>query len=607
MMRVKIKTAIALGLLNLGRVLFYRLGVKLGFNSVKKITAKIEPGVFFNGRDSIRSPLIPNSQWLNQQCYFGWLIKASSEIPNWHQNVLTGVSVKAPMDPWWKISDFESELGDIKGVWEASRFDWVLGFSQQVALGDKSHLDTLNQWLNDWVIHNPPYFGVNWKCGQEAAIRVMHLAIAVIILDQTTKTSRTLLSFIKAHLARISPTISYAVAQNNNHGTSEAAALYIGGSWLLANGDKDGAKWFKQGQKWLKNRAICLIEDDGSFSQYSVTYHRVMLDTYSMVEVWRNSLSLKPLDEVVYTKLQLATHWLFNMTQFETGDAPNLGANDGARLLPLTGTDYRDFRPSVQLASVLFFKKSAYAQQGDWDFPLYWLNIVKPKLCIEESISLDMPKGGYAILRNQYAFVLLNYPKFRFRPSQCDALHLDFWLQGENILRDSGTYSYNAGQKYIDYYAGSQSHNTVQFDNHQQMPRLSRFLLGDWLKTRFKKDLRSYDSKVEFSVAYKDKFKCQHQRSIVLTNQSLVVADKVKGFNNKAILRWRLKPGDWLLKGQEFTEGNHIVSISSDVKMRIELVKGHESRYYYKENIIPVIEIEINQPGTITTEYVFKK
>jgi len=609
MIQVKIKTALALGITNLGRVLFYRLGVKLGLNPVKTITEGVESGVFFKEcSNELNVRLKPNTQWLDQQCYFGWQTKNSSETPNWHQSILTGTSVKDPKSPWWEIPDFDPDLGDIKGVWEASRFDWVLGFSQQVALGDKRHLDKLNIWLNDWLIHNPPYIGVNWKCGQEASVRVMHLAMATVILNQTTNTSKTLLSLIKAHLKRISPTISYAIAQDNNHGTSEAAALYIGGSWLLKNNDEDGNKWLKQGEKWLKNRAQNLIEDDGSFSQYSVTYHRLMLDTYSIVEVWRTDLELKPLDNIIYTKLQLATLWLFNMTQFETGDAPNLGANDGARLLPLTETDYRDFRPSIQLAATLFLKKSAYAQSGDWDLPLYWLKITKPEFSIEKPTSIDMPIGGYAILRNQYAFALLNYPKFKFRPSQCDVLHLDFWLRGENLLRDGGTFSYNAGQTYIDYYGGTQSHNTIQFDGHQQMPRLSRFLLGNWLKTRFKKPLKSNNTEVTFSAAYKDRFNCLHQRNITLTTQRLVVTDQVKGFNKNAILRWRLKPGNWLLQDQTISMGDHIISINSDVKFaRIALIEGQESRYYYQEQVIPIIEIEINQPGTITTEYIFKQ
>ena len=35
----------------------------------------------------------------------------------------------------------------------------------------------------------------------------------------------------------------------------------------------------------------------------------------------------------------------------------------------------------------------------------------------------------------------------------------------------------------MNYFSGIQSHNTVQFDEVNPMPRISRFLWGNWLKT----------------------------------------------------------------------------------------------------------------------------
>lgn len=47
---------------------------------------------------------------------------------------------------------------------------------------------------------------------------------------------------------------------------------------------------------------------------------------------------------------------------------------------------------------------------------------------------------------------MLRYPRFRFRPSQADALHLDLWLEGRNLLRDAGTYSYNTESAWLSYF-----------------------------------------------------------------------------------------------------------------------------------------------------------
>jgi hypothetical protein len=601
---IKAKTALALGLLNLIRVFLYKLGIKTGFNKVKKITSEIESGDFFK---AYVGPIVSHScnlQWTGQHTYFG-RSQLTPFIPNWHKSCLN--SSLAPSDKtWYLIGDFNDQLGDIKGVWEASRFEWLIGFAQQTKCGDEQALAKLNTWLSDWVSKNPPYNGVNWKCGQESSIRVMHLALSALLLKQTKVTNQPLLSLIKAHLKRISPTIMYAVAQDNNHGTSEAAALYIGGSWLSLNGDADGEKWQKEGLKWLENRAHRLIESDGSFSQYSVTYHRVMLDTYSLVEVWRKNHNLAEFSSRLYIKLKAATDWLFYFTDSKSGDAPNLGANDGARLIPLTASDYRDFRPCVQLASALFLDKSAYKGDGDFNIPLKWLNIEKPAYHIKAKESKDFDNGGYAVLINDNAQLYLNYPKFKFRPSQCDALHVDFWLNGQNILRDGGTFSYNAGQKYIDYYGGVQSHNTIEFDGHEQMPRLSRFLLGDWLKTSVKNELIDQKNKQTITAGYKDRFGCQHIRDIQLTSRVLTINDSVSGFSNKAILRIRLAPANWQLVGNSLRSELCNINFSADISIqRIELITGFESRYYSQESEIPVLELEVNEPGKLTTEVIF--
>ncbi|PCI61312.1 MAG: heparinase [Gammaproteobacteria bacterium] len=601
---IKIKTAVALGLPNLARVFLYRIGVKLGFNPIKKIIANIAHGVFFddaNVKNNVDLPI--NSQWQDQQYYFGWQVNPSADIPNWHRSVLTHCEVKDPLRNWWQIADFDAELGDIKGVWEASRFDWVLCFAQQAATGNKQALDKLNTWLLNWVEHNPPYQGVNWKCGQEASIRVMNLAMASVILASHNKTNIALCSLIKAHLQRIAPTLSYAMAQDNNHGTSEAAALYVGGSWLVNNGVSEGYAWQKLGGKWLENRAKKLIENDGSFSQYSTTYHRVMLDTFSMVEVWRKQLDLPLFSNAFYQRIKLATHWLYQLTQETTGDAPNLGANDGARLLPLTSADYRDFRPSVQLASVLFLQKKAWSKEGEYDLPLQWLKIVLPQSCLTPVTNFHFDQGGYFGLRSREgkAFLMMTYPKFRFRPSQCDALHVDFWLEGQNLLRDGGTFSYNAGDQYINYYGGTESHNTIQFDHSEQMPRLSRFLLGGWLKA---KDIYFNSASGNCQASYTDLHKNKHLRNVTLNDKILLIEDVISGFNQSAILRWRLQPGTWKVDGHSLTNGKQFITVHATASViRFELITGKESRYYYQETEVPVLEVELAQAGSIITEY----
>ncbi len=608
----KARTALALGLPNIARAAGYRLGVKLGLNPVRRLQASTPVGPFFrpiHGTSAVNAPSA--SAWGSTGSLFSrWPLGLGDRPPDWLANPLTGQRVAAPERGWWEIPDFDPAVGDIKLIWELSRLDWVLAFAQQARHGNNESLARLNAWLADWCAQNPPYKGPNWKCGQEASIRVMHLAMAAFMLGQVRNASPGLSDLVRLHLQRIATTVKYAMAQANNPGTAEAAALFMGGSWLAALGLPEGERWTRTGRQWLENRAARLIGPQGSFSQYSLNYHRVMLDTFCMVDVWRQHLGLQAFSERLHSRVLAATEWLRHMVNPFNGDGPNVGANDGARLLQLTDSPYRDHRPTVQLAMALFAGKRAYAQPGPYDHATQWLGVDLPPEVAPPVGSYVADDGGFAMLRRGNAMAMLRYPRFRFRPSQADALHFDLWLGADNLLRDAGTYSYNTEPHWLNYFGGTASHNTVQFDGRDQMPRLSRFLLGDWLKTERLQPLQEDDQSTHFAAGYRDGQGACHHRSVRLQDDALQVVDDVQGFARQAVLRWRLMPGDWhfesspdgprltLHGGREFS-----LNVSADVPIsRCELVEGGESRHYLEKTPVPVLEVEIQQPGTLTTQ-----
>ena len=602
----------ALGLPNAARVAGYRLGVKFGLNSVRWLQADVPHGPFFLPIQTNRFVDAPAvSAWQTSALLFShWRIALTDAPPDWLANPLNGQRISGPDRSWWQIPDFDPAVGDIKLIWELSRMDWVLAFSQRASQGDAAALKRLNEWLADWCSHNPPYKGPNWKCGQEASIRVMHLSMAALILGQVGTATSGLRDLIRLHLQRIAPTVQYAMAQDNNHGTSEAVALFIGGSWLVALGLKEGEHWANTGRRWLENRAARLIGPQGSFSQYSLNYHRVMLDTFCMAEVWRRNLGLPSFSEHWQSKSLAATEWLRHMVNPVNGDAPNVGANDGARLLQLTNTPYRDHRPTVQLAMALLDRKRAYEQPGTYDHPLHWLGVDVPSHIAPATKSYEADDGGFAILRRGVVMALLRYPRFRFRPSQADVLHLDFWLGVDNVLPDAGTFSYNTEPKWLGYFGGTASHNTVQFDGRDQMPRLGRFLLGDWLRTTWLQPLKEDAQGTYFGAAYQDGQGGVHRRRITLEDDLLRVQDDVTGFSCKAVLRWRLRPRYWQIEDEagklrlaSRLDTKQTLTVSSNKSIvRYELVEGWESLHYMEKTEVSVLEIEVREPCSLVTE-----
>jgi hypothetical protein len=103
---------------------------------------------------------------------FSHLTVAAGAPPDWFRNLINGRPLEHRHRHWSKMGDFDSRVGDIKTVWEVSRFDWTLILARAFCLsGDPRFLATLNGWMEDWTRNNPLTVGPNWKCGQETGLR----------------------------------------------------------------------------------------------------------------------------------------------------------------------------------------------------------------------------------------------------------------------------------------------------------------------------------------------------------------------------------------------------------------------------------------------------
>ncbi len=594
---VKLRTLAALGPGNVAAVARYRLALRLGLHPVQRIAARAPAGPFFLGS---AAPPVQRVDVPRQLALFGWRnVALSGPPPAWNAHLISGVEAAGNDQPWYRLGDFDPALGDIKLIWELSRFGWAPALAQAARQGDGAALSTLNAWLADWLRVNPPYRGRQWKCGQEASFRVINLWLASFLLGGGQ--AAALGALVALHLRRIAPTMAYARAQDNNHGTSEAAALFMGGLML----GKDGLAFADQGRRALEERVAHLFNERGGFSQYSMVYHRLALDTLSLAEVARRAHGAPAFSAALQGRMAAAAQWLHGrMTA--AGDAPNFGANDGAALLGFLGAAFRDFRPSLNLALALWQGTGTDGGTAVLD----WLGLSAPQKQIPAPVSSHDEQGGTVVLRRGEAMAFLHYPRFCFRPGQADLLHLDFWIGGLNLLRDGGSYSYNTDAATYDYFSGVQSHNTVQFDGREPMPRLGRFLFGGWPRAEVVQALTETEGQLRFAVAYEDAGGCRHCRALVLQAGRLGVTDDVAGFAQVAVLRWRLAPGEWQLEqehGRAMVKGNvaglavRLSLTAADGFSAVSLEQGLESRHYAEKTDLPVLTASMHRPGRIET------
>src|SRR5581483_10585273 len=183
--------------------------------------------------------------------YFGAIDAAVGFPPDWHRNPFTGEH--APADRHWsKIPDFA--FGDIKLIWEASRFSSAYTLARAYALTGSDHFsEAFWKLVEDWASHNPPQLGANWKCGQEAAFRIMAWCFGLYAFANSERSTperkASLAAMIAAHAYRIEANLNYALVQNNNHGISEAVGLFTVG--LLFPEFQRADEWVSRGRELI--------------------------------------------------------------------------------------------------------------------------------------------------------------------------------------------------------------------------------------------------------------------------------------------------------------------------------------------------------------------
>lgn len=78
------------------------------------------------------------------------------------------------------------------------------------------------------------------------------------------------------------------------------------------------------------------------------------------------------------------------------------------------------------------------------------------------------------------------------------------------------------------------------------------------------------------------------------------IIDELSGFTERAVARWRLAPGDWRLEGNVLASVHGRLELSCTSPLaRVQLVDGWASRHYLERTPLPVLEIELRQPGAL--------
>ena len=472
----------------------------------------------------------------------------------------------------WSILERMPPEKDIKFIWEPGRFGWALTLARAYAFSrDSAYAHDFWAKTTAFLAAHPPNLGRQWQSAQEVAIRLMVLVFCdrVFASNLSLSQRQRLWRAIAEHARRIPPTLVYARAQNNNHLLTEAAGLYTAGLFLADHPQAE--KWQQLGLRWLNWGLQNQIDEFGTYTQHSANYHRLMLQVSLYADHCRRLSGAPDWPLATQSRLAAATRWFWALTDPKTGRVPNLGANDGAYLFPLTDQPYDDFRPVVDAAAKAFLKEDVY-QKPALSEMAHWFDLVgEPPEILEQPQAPDMlrleTKGGRAFMHTT---------RYNNRPSHADQLHVDLWWHGTNIALDPGTYQYNAPPPWDNALATGFVHNTLTLDGQDQMSRAGRFLWLDWAQAQvLAHEVDEVGDMLRVTAEHNGycRLGALHQRTILRQPDGWRVADALIPFRKPnsrgyvARLAWLLPDWNW-----EFSEQHTLTLKGPQLSVRLSLV-----------------------------------
>jgi len=456
-------------------------------------------------------------------------------------------SLQQPLQDWTEYGDTVGNV-DIKDIWEPARFTWALYLARAYSVTSKeSYLESFWQYFAAFTTSNPAYLGPNWVSAQEVSLRAINWLLILPTLEQASCTTTDRMQLLRTslwqHLLRIPPTIAYAKSQNNNHLLSEALGLYLLGDFFATEANQ-AKKWKLTGASLFEKALLEQIEPDGTYTQHSAVYHRLMLHLALLYDA-RCRLFGISLPVKVKEKLAAATAWMADLLDNETGQVPNLGHNDGTLLLPPGCRAYNDFRPTIQAASIAF-RGTAVLPPGPWDSLSRFLNL--PHASSDNVRTLTQSPAIHKIGQGSQ-WAALRAVQFKQRPAHADQLHVELWWDGHNIAQDAGTYSYNAPPPWQNALVSTRVHNTITIDRLDQMMPAGKFLFLDraqahWLPGPDENTLSAYHR------GYKNKGVTHTRTLSIKPGHGFAVVDQVALKNGKqpheVTLHWLLPDWQWV-------------------------------------------------------------
>jgi len=399
---------------------------------------------------------------------FGQKIDCNNTI-DWHKDYKSGY-----IYPYQRFDKIETGNIYNKGIdiifpWELSRFefgiDLALCYHQS---NDTKYYCLFKNLVIDWLDKNPFLIGINWFSTMDVAIRAVNWIVTINMFGNIFWEDKNFVIWISKSLYNHARYIEKFPRKNrkgkgHNHLISNYSGLFILAlSFINTNRSK---RWLKIAKNGLELCIEYQIFKDGTDFEYSIPYHRLVLELLAVPAILGRSYNIE-FSKVYYGKL-------FKMFEFVSayidskGNAPQIGDNDSGRYVKLSYCEEQNHQYLLEFGQQIYEYKFEIEDNRKYLLPIFKNNInridlseigIKPRKC---SKSIFFTDGGYYFLKNNNfsisVFCPLNNRRVGHRHFDSGSFTLSY--KGIPIIVDSGTGVYTSNLQIRKQLRDYPSHN----------------------------------------------------------------------------------------------------------------------------------------------------
>jgi hypothetical protein len=378
---------------------------------------------------------------------------------------------------------------DIKYPWELSRFHQgvLLGKAYSLTRNETYAKEFFAQF-RDWMLENPPGYGVNWLCTMEVAIRAVNLIWSLFFLKTSVLLDREMkILFLRCMLAHgryifknleFSRTFAEGRYQplNGNHYVADLTGLlYIS---LVFPEFRESGAWFNKAYEELISEIRLQVREDGVHHELSPNYHRLVLEMFlsSLLLLNKQGITV-PAD--AWRNVEKMFDFIYHYTKPDQ-TVPLVRDIDNGRFHVL-GDDFLKSHSHLLPLGAILFAKPYLAHCGPSE-DAFWLlgPDVRDRFSPPQrregpgQTSRGFEESGFYIFRKERLYMLaLGSPvglKGQNGHAHNDFLSFDLFAFDKTFLTDCGSFVYSGQPSWRNRFRSSRSHNTAVIDGREMNP-----------------------------------------------------------------------------------------------------------------------------------------